>query len=568
MNLKEHLQKLKTILDKNTLEAAYISSSDQYLNEYVPLENSQRYFLTGFTGSTSELLITNNLEVYLFVDGRYHQQADLEVDKNVVTVVKCPLNLSIQTAMLDKIAELKIKSLAVDGQRTSFCLIKKIEKLIKVTKFNHFELDKILPIKKYKFVKNITQLPIEVTGESSISKVQRLIRDTEACFLSSLDSIAWVTNCRGFHLPFQSTFLAKALVQKTGITVFIDTALECEIYVLDKFIDFRRIDFSHLKEELAKVVESNIERIYYDDLYINGSDYSSLMEIFSNKLVEKSGGIIDIQSIKNQCEIAEMKQSFNKSSKVIFETLTFIKEAIASGKKISEGDVFQKVNDLYRKSGALDQSFNTIAAVGPNSSIIHYSKSDPTIEISETDFVLLDSGALYQNGYATDTTRTILAGKNPSAKQKEIYSLVLKGLLNALNAVFPADTWGAAIDMLARLPLCQYGLNFNHSTGHGVGINVHEGGIRFNSKSSTPIKIGQVVSIEPGIYIPDFGGVRLEDVVVVKAHDRFSEMLCFESLVYIGFDHSLIDQQMLNVQELKYLEVYESECKRRGTLLT
>jgi Xaa-Pro aminopeptidase len=141
---------------------------------------------------------------------------------------------------------------------------------------------------------------------------------------------------------------------------------------------------------------------------------------------------------------------------------------------------------------------------------------------------------------------------------------VLKGVLACQFAVFPEGTKGNVLDGLARAPLFKHGFNYNHGTGHGVGVHVHEDGVRLSIASQMPMRAGQVVSIEPGIYIPGFGGVRLENVAVVEKHPNLEGMLCFRSLTNIGFDPALIDDSLLNSEEMQQLKVYETECAKRG----
>ena len=153
-----------------------------------------------------------------------------------------------------------------------------------------------------------------------------------------------------------------------------------------------------------------------------------------------------------------------------------------------------------------------------------------------------------------------MCGGTPSAKQKEIYTLVLKGLLQVENAVFPEGTTGASIDMLARQSMYKLGYDYAHGTGHGVGINVPEGGAGISGGYKKPLVEGNVVSIEPGIYIPGFGGVRLENVALVKKHPKFDGYYHFESMVKIPYEEALIDRDLLDSEEIGWLEEYHAIC--------
>ena len=222
----------------------------------------------------------------------------------------------------------------------------------------------------------------------------------------------------------------------------------------------------------------------------------------------------------------------------------------------------------YKEQGAVDQSFNTIAGVGPNGSIIHYGSPSDEVVIKDTDMILLDSGGYFEGGWATDTTRTFFASsKKPDPKMVEMYTLVLKGLLAVQSAVFPEGTKGMVLDGYARNAMRKKGYDYSHGTGHGLGVHVHEPGVRISSVSTLPMKPGQVVSIEPGIYIPGFGGVRLENIAWVEKHPQYPGMLRFVPFTTIGFDPVLVDMNLLNEEEREVLEAYEAECLKRGTSL-
>jgi Xaa-Pro aminopeptidase len=246
-----------------------------------------------------------------------------------------------------------------------------------------------------------------------------------------------------------------------------------------------------------------------------------------------------------------------------------VKESVKAGKKVTELDLYHETEKKYQAEGSKELSFNTIAGVGPNGSIVHYGSPSDEVIIKNDDMILLDSGGYFDGGFATDTTRTFAGDSKAKMdpKKVEIYTLTLKGLLAAQSAVFPEGTKGMVIDGYARNAMRKKGYDYSHGTGHGVGINVHEPGVRLSAVSAMPLKEGQVVSIEPGIYIPGFGGVRLENIVYVIKHPTYKGMLCFKPLTTIGFDPALIDMNLLNEEEKAILDAYEGECEKRGTSL-
>ncbi|MGZ3788626.1 MAG: M24 family metallopeptidase [Bacteriovorax sp.] len=571
----ENIQKLKNFMKSNKLDSFYVSTNDIFLNEYVPLPDSHRYYVTNFSGSTSEVIVPLTGRVILFVDGRYFEQADLEVDPSSVEVFKCPYGMTLKAAMKQVIVERGLKHLGVEGDRIDLSLFKEFEKIIKTKSFNNAELSRVIEFRPLEFDKTIRELSQDLVGESTLEKCQRILKPGEAFFITALDSIAWITNLRRFEMPYQSTFRAKALATSDRVYLLMENL---EGAVTNPSVEVTLGKFSELEKFLEQVSEyestwkhflgekeNKIEKVFYSDRSINVADYDKLQSHFKTQLLDNcSEGLVPFHALKNATEIKSMESSFDRGDRAIFETISWVKDQVNNGVKFSELDFYHKTNEFYKANGALEQSFKTISAVGANSSIIHFSNPSADVELAPNEFLLLDSGGYFESGYATDTTRSFLSGGSASARQKEIYTTVLKSILGTLNAVFPEGTWGSLIDGIARQPVYKYGVNYNHGTGHGVGINVHEGGFRLSSTSAVPLKEHTVGSIEPGIYIPGFGGIRLENVVVVEKHPRLEGMLHFRSLVYVGFDPDLIDEGLLTDEEQRWLEEYERECQKRG----
>lgn len=572
--LKENLTALRIFMKRENLESFYFSSSDIFLNEYAPLEECHRYYFSGFTGSTSELLVSREGKAILFVDGRYYEQADLECDPELVHVFKVPYGIGLRQAMKEVILAKNFKSLGVEGDRTELSLFNDFKKYVPTVAFNNSEISRIVKFKTLDFDKKIRELPLKLVGESTKSKLERILKPGEAFFISALDSIAWLTNMRRHELPNQSTFRSKALATREGVYLLMEH-VEGEIknesvhLLVGKFDDLENFfsiveEYENIWKKNAGFVSSEIKTIFYSENSTNTADFFKLSQFFGmEKLINRPDGLVFFQALKNEAELISMQESFDRGDKAIFQTILWAKENVKKNISFTELDFYHKTNEFYKKEGALEQSFNTISAIGKNSSIIHFSSPSANTLFKESELVLLDSGAYFESGYATDTTRSFLSGGSATPRQKEIYTLVLKSILHAMNAIFPEGTWGSVVDGVARQPIFKAGFNYNHGTGHGVGINVHEGGYRLSTTSNIPLKENTVGSIEPGIYIPGFGGVRLENVAVVTKHPEHKGMLCFKNMVYVGFDHDLIESEMLSEEEKKWLDDYEKECANR-----
>jgi Xaa-Pro aminopeptidase len=573
--IKSNIQKLKKLITDKNLDAMYISSFDPFLNEYVPLEDNHRYYLTGFTGSMAEVLVLANGKVRLYVDGRYHEQADLEVNHEEIFVVKSGGDGSTTSDLVKDLSKHNITRLGYEADRTSLSYLKRLASAVHETiSVAPGELSKIIDFEKLPELKEVKLIPREFRGRDTLEKTRAIFKDdSEAMYLTALDSIAWVTNCRGYHLPFLSSFYARALVTKEKVFVFVTPETPVSPLAKKEYgVEFINLPFHDISKEIEKIHNTlHLKSVWFDPGMINAADFGMLVKIFgTERLTEKAGGFYDWQSIKEPVEIQQMQASFKRADKAIYNTVKWVKDSVKAGKKITELDLYHETTKKYNEQGSKDQSFNTIAGVGPNGSIIHYGNPSDEVVIKIDDMILLDSGGYFDGGFATDTTRTFFAGSaedRPHPKKVEMYTLVLKGLLACQSAIFPEGTKGIVLDGLARNPMRKKGYDYAHGTGHGVGIHVHEPGVRLSSISNLPMKAGQAVSIEPGIYIPGFGGVRLENIVYVEKHPEFEGMLRFKPFVYVGFDPALIDMKLLSEEEKSILEEYEAECLRRGTSL-
>lgn len=571
--INHNIQKLRKVMTDRGLDGMYISSFDPFLNEYVPLEDNHRYYITGFTGSMAEVLVPANGKVRLYVDGRYFEQADMEVDLNSIEVMKIGTNSSTTESLAQDIKNLGIRKLGYEADRTTLGYLQRLAAVAPETiGFEAHELAQAISFEGLPAMKEIELIARKWRGRDTLEKTRSIFKnDKEAMYLTALDSIAWISNCRGYHLPFLSSFYAKALVTKEKVYLFVTPETPISAKAKNETgLEWIVLPYSNLSKELDRLQNNlHLNEIWFDPSMLNCADFSLLVKVFgTDRLKEKNGGLYEYQSIKEPVEIQAVDASFRRSDKAIFNTIKWVKDSIKAGKRITELDLYHETTVKYKDQGAIDQSFNTIAGVGPNGSIVHYGNPSDEVVIKDTDMILLDSGGYFDGGWATDTTRTFFASsKKPDPKMMEMYTLTLKGLLAVQSAVFPEGTRGMVLDGLARNAMRKKGYDYSHGTGHGVGVHVHEPGVRISTVSNVPMRPGQVVSIEPGIYIPGFGGVRLENIAWVEKHPKYPGMLRFVPLTNLGFDSTLIDMNLLNEEERQILDEYEAECLKRGTSL-
>ncbi|KAB2398978.1 MULTISPECIES: M24 family metallopeptidase [Bacillus] len=262
----------------------------------------------------------------------------------------------------------------------------------------------------------------------------------------------------------------------------------------------------NLEEEVAKQVSKlNIQKLGIEDNNMTLQQFKKLQKYIHTKMVPVCEIIENIRLIKDTSEIETMKIAATIADQAFHHIVTFLKPGI------SEIDVRDELEFFMRKKGATSSSFQIIVASGVRSSLPHGVASNKIIE--RGDIVTLDFGALY-DGYCSDITRTVAIGE-PSEEFKKIYNVVREALKRGTEAIKPGET-AKSIDDVTRKYItdCGYGQYFGHSTGHGLGLEIHEP-LRLSQESTATLEEGMVVTVEPGIYIPNWGGCRIEDDIVI-----------------------------------------------------
>ena len=547
------IEKLREFLKKEKLDALLINTTDEFLVEYNELSNCARYFVTGFSGSTGDVLLTRD-SVFQFVDGRYHEQADKECDLKTVTVVKLQLGQTFSGELVDRIVS--GSTLGVVSKKISLNFYKnlKIKLSKKHCKIKALDIDPVELFHKLEASSGentVEQIGLDIAGVSAdekFKKISRKLKNNEAFVDTNLENIAYLTNCRQYKTPYSSTFKAKMVMYKDRAVVFSDEKFDTNIDGDFEILPLKEFDNAF----------KGVKKIIFNPSTINYYDFSLIKSRAQEAPVDY---IKEMKSIKNEPEIAHFKKNYKRTDNVVNHAY----ELVQTKNRLTEKALSDGVEKEFLKQGAKQLSFKTILAAGKNSSVIHYSHPDDKVEIKDGDFVLLDCGGHFEGGYSTDITRTFVKGV-PSAMQKKVYTTVLKMFLNAYHYPVTNRTTGFTLDAVARKIHRQSGLkdfNFNHGLGHGVGINVHENPptISCSAAGRRVLKKNMVFTIEPGLYKAGFGGVRLENSVYLTEKNG---KLKIESLSCVPFQKEAVDFSLLNAQEKKWLEQWNNKACGRN----
>jgi Xaa-Pro aminopeptidase len=590
---RKKFRAMRSQLAKHQLDAYFVPSADEHLNEYLPEAKQRRQWISGFTGSAGDFLISTD-QAWVFVDSRYYEQADLQIDANLQKV--CKVGLEDHQTVEEVLEELGQKHDRKSGKTFRLGLD---PFTITVSQYRRFR-DRlstsgieIVPIienlvdavrSQSPWIKNepipefgdqsVIALPDRITGESLAKKLERVresIAKKKATILpiTKLDQIAWLYNLRGRDVDCNPVFISYAIVTETNAYLFTNTS-RIDTYVR-QFLDgeVQILEYDQYIPTLRSLVSDSesLQRVLLAASQTTYGTYLQLKDV-NAKIVDGEHPVETFKAVKNPVEIAQMQQANLKASWAKTLTLKWIEEQIDKGNSISERDVANRIEGLYQQQeGFLDLSFPTIAGAGANGSIVHYSNPSHACKLLNGELLLLDSGSQFYGG-TTDDTRSVSIGK-PTDEQRDRYTAVLKSHINCAMQRFPKGTTGSQIDGIARSSLWQSGLDYGHGTGHGVGafLNVHEGPNGISKRVNQSLDLGTINSIEPGYYQPQWGGIRLENLYFVKEVKQESEPTPapttkptpwyeFEPLTYIPFDKKLIDRDKLNSEQIAWLNNY------------
>lgn len=552
MNIETRLNELRNILKDHDYAGYIVPTTDEYLSEYTPEYAKRLSYITGFTGSNGLAIILENT-VLFFTDGRYINQCFVELDDHLFEIFD--LALLPKFNWKDYIDEDAF--VAYDPKLFTNRMLQNFSSINLKPHANNL-IDITWKEQPQKPNSTIYDYPVKYAGEAYEEKINRCLNflsenSAESLVITDSASICWLFNIRAHDVEFSPILLSYAIISEHQSYLFTNTKrIENEI---------ERNNLKILDEsEFSRVINNCQGTILFDE---------SQASCYITNLIKQQ----DYKNIKNPCtlwkackneiEIEYMKKGHVQDAVAVCEMLAFIESEDISN--LTEYEIGEKLTALRSKGeNYVFDSFPTICGYQENGAIIHYRANKKSAKtISGNGLLLIDSGGQYM-GATTDITRTISIG-TPSADHKKYYTKVLKGHIALAKAIFPkSKVTGAHLDILARQYLWNEGYDYAHGTGHGVGnfLSVHEGPQNISlSGFATNLEDGMVVSNEPGYYAPGEFGIRIENMMYVKNADQ-PNFLCFEMLTLAPYSKALIDKDMLDNNELKYLEAYYSKIEK------
>jgi len=568
--IRLRVKALRLEMLKQNLDAFYISGTDPHSSEYLTERWKTREFITGFTGSYGVVVITQE-EAGLWTDTRYFLQAEEQLKGSGIKMFKLrvPNAVSPENWLAKKLSEgskagIDPQSITVTGFRTLENILQK--KGISLAKTAGL-LDRIWENRPDIPEGQIFELAIKYAGLSRREKKDAVVAELKRYnadyhIVSMLDEIAWLFNLRGSDVKYNPVFTGYGAIGKNEMILFINRnkvpfkvqqKLEKE-----KILVYSYDDFFPWLSELRK------KKIFIDATTANYSIYETL-EKGENTFVEGTSIVALQKARKGPVELEGFRQAMIKDGVALVEFLFWLKQSVGN-ENINEYVVGRRLAEFRAKQeGFKGESFPPIVGYKSHGAIVHLTVGpDDALPVEPEGVLLFDSGGQYLQG-TTDITRTVALGEI-TEQQKNDFTLVLKGMIGLTQAVFPVGTKGCHLDILARKPLWENGINYGHGTGHGVGhfLNVHEGPMairqEFNPNTIDP---GMVLSNEPALYREGEYGIRTENMIVCveKEETGFGKFLGFDTLTLCPIDTTLIDISLLAPEEIEWINDYHRRVR-------
>lgn len=567
MSIKENIQTLYQLMKEKNIDAYIVASSDPHQSEYVADHFKSRAFISGFTGSAGTFLAIREQGCYLWTDGRYFLQAEKELQGTGIELMRMgiPGVPTLNAFIKDSLK--KGATVGFDGRTYSGKQLDLMQSEFKERDYQYKideDLMEMVWLDRPAMPKGQVEVhELQYAGRTIDDKLKDIREqmnkdEIEAYFVASLDDIAWLFNLRGTDILFSPVVYAYVYIDLDQTILYIDKdklSYEVKEYLTTNKVIVKNYDglWDDVKNlGLGKVVGVDPGRV--------NSKLYNLLKTISAKVIDIKEITRLLKAVKNQVEIENLRKCNIADNVAMVRFIKWLKESVGK-EPLTELSVEEKLMNL-RAEGENNKgvSFETIAGYGPHGAIIHYRATEESnSDIQPEGFLLVDSGGQYLGG-TTDITRTFSLGA-VTEEMKKHYTLVLRGHINLSKIKFPEGTKGVQVDILARQPLWEEGLEYRHGTGHGLGfyLNVHEGPQSISQHLiDQPLLEGMVITNEPGYYVEGGYGIRLEnDVLVVKDQKtEWGQFYRFEPLTLCPFDVEAIQVEQMKPEEKQWLNEY------------
>ncbi|HEX8938373.1 MAG TPA: aminopeptidase P family protein [Sphingomicrobium sp.] len=572
----DRLAALREQLKAEKLDGFVVPLTDEHMSEYVGSYAQRLAWLTGFEGSAGSAVVLPE-EAAIFVDGRYTLQVRQQVSPTEWSYQSVPETSTTQ--WLEEHAP-KGARIGYDPWLHTRDWVNKAKEALatrgaELVPVGKNPIDEIWNDRPEASKAHLVVQPDQYAGKSSAEKRTEIAdwlskEHADAAVLSALDSIAWAFNIRGADVSRTPVALAYALVNADGTADLFVASEKIGPEVRQHLGNGVRIHERYEFEPTLRGLKGRTVAV--DPERSVAAIFDALRDAGATVIAKRDPTILP-KAIKNPVEIAGQKASQERDGAAIVRFLKWLEDEAPKG-ALDEIKAADKLQQLRQEAPELrDLSFDTISAAGPNAAAPHYKVTqESNLPIGMNQIYLVDSGGQYVDG-TTDITRTVIVGE-PTAEMRDRFTRVLKGHIAIATAVFPKGTRGSQLDSFARRPLWEAGLDYAHGTGHGVGsfLSVHEGPQRISPVGSSqsggdePLKIGMILSNEPGYYKAGEYGIRIENLVLVverAIEGAEKEMLGFETLTFAPIDRRLIDVEMLEPEELVWLNCYHAHVLAR-----
>lgn len=556
MTNRQKLIKLRELLKAIHMDVLLLPVTDEYQGEYSADYARRVTWLTGFDGSAGMAVIGTD-KAALLVDGRYTLQARNEVDdmffdvydSAVVSLAEYVREYVKQGAQiaydpwLHTVKQIGALSDALGGDAS---LIPHTLNLVDAIWDNQ-------PARPLKPIVNHDETLAGRSIEEKLADVHDAMQ-ADALLLTEPDAICWLLNIRGADIPYNPLPLCYAIIEKTGQITLITSPEKVVHCHLPPYITV--VDDPSISDVLAGLKAGSLQ---YDPAKAP-IWFVQQLEGVDIKQIQTANPVNLLKAIKNPTEIANMRRAHEVDGVAVTKFCEWFNN-VPDNEVVTELDVIAKL-EAFRADHPdyLQPSFATIAGSGEHGAIVHYRADERSNrKINDGDALLVDSGGQYAYG-TTDITRTLFRGE-PTIQFKRHFTLVLKGHIALAMAQFPEGTTGSQLDILARQYLWAEGLDYKHGTGHGVGhyLCVHEGPQSISSRPSTiALQPGMILSNEPGYYLQDHYGIRIESLILVVEKGMYEgqRFLGFETLSRAPIDERLVDGTLLTNSEREWLRDY------------